>query len=79
MLEENKEKDKFTISDNLTGKVYVLIEQVAVNTYHAKNQVMEIVAKIIPCAANAVLTEVIEHKRKGKDGRFHKTKNPTRC
>ena len=60
------------ISNN--GKVSLTIDKIADDTYRAVNNFTDITIKAIQIDEYRTQTECIEHKTKGKDGKFRKSK-----
>ena len=60
------------ISSN--GKVSLTIDKIADDTYRAVNNFTDITIKAIQIDEYRTQTECIEHKTKGKDGKFRKSK-----
>lgn len=56
------------------GSVLCIIEKIGENTYKAINSDTKITAKVIPLDEYKTQVTVIEHKRKGKDGKFRNSK-----
>ena len=56
------------------GKICLTIDKIADNTYRAVNNFTDITIKAIQLDEYRTQTECIEHKTKGKDGKFRKSK-----
>ena len=60
------------VSDD--GNILLTIDKIADNTYRAVNNFTDITIKAIQLDEYRTKTECIEHKTKGKDGKFRKSK-----
>lgn len=71
MIIEHLENGVYTIKDG--ERTLLTVTDLGENRYRAVNLNFDITAEVVPLDEYSTRSRVIEHKRRGKDGRYRRT------